>query len=144
LIKVINILTVIDLFSKYAFCIPLKNKTSQSIIDAFEYIFKTSNRKPKKLWSDLGSEFTNKLFKNFCNKEGIEIYHTFNEGKAVIIERFNRTLKEKMYFNFTLSGNKHWVDLLPKVVNDYNNSFHRTIKMTPEFASKNENEHKVR
>src|SRR5271156_6041382 len=139
------ILTVIDVFSKYAWTIPLKNKTAQTVIDAFKSIFKTSNRKCLKLWTDLGSEFTNKAFKNFCTENDIEPYQTFNEGKAVVIERFNRTLKEKMWLQFTINGTKaHWVQLLPKLLNDYNNSYHRTIKATPTFASRKENEQDIR
>src|SRR5271156_1416563 len=139
------ILTVIDVFSKYAWAIPLKNKTAQTIIDAFKSIFKTSNRKCLKLWTDAGSEFTNKAFKNFCTENDIEPYQTFNEGKAVVIERFNRTLKEKMWLQFTINGTKaHWVQLLPKLLNDYNNSYHRTIKATPTFASRKENEQDIR
>src|SRR5271156_430422 len=139
------ILTVIDVFSKFAWAIPLKNKTAQTIIDAFKLIFKESNRHCIKLWTDLGSEFTNKAFKNFCSDNELEPYQTFNEGKAVVIERFNRTLKEKMWLQFTINGIKaHWVELLPKLLNDYNNSYHRTIKATPTFASRKENEQDIR
>ena len=138
------ILTVIDVFSKYAWAIPLKTKTAQTIIDAFKLIFKTSMRKCKKLWTDAGSEFTNKLFKKFCNEENIEPYQTFNEGKAVVIERFNRTLKEKMWLNFTINDNHNWVSMLPKLLIDYTISFHSTIKATPTFASRKENEQKIR
>src|SRR5271156_6390736 len=100
------ILTVIDVFSKFAWAIPLKNKTAQTIIDAFKLIFKESGEalssgaaSPRhciKLWTDLGSEFTNEAFKNFCKENNIEPYQTYDEGKAVVIEIFNRTLKEKM------------------------------------------------
>src|SRR5271156_6056156 len=138
------ILTVIDVFSKYAWAIPLKNKTAQTIIDAFKLIFKESTRHCIKLWTDLGSEFTNKACKTFCSENEIEPYQTFDEGKAVVIERFNRTLKEKMWLQFTINGNQNWVQILPKLLNDYNNSFHRTIKATPTFASRKENESKIR
>src|SRR5271156_1608116 len=145
------ILTVIDLFSKYAWAIPLKNKQSSTVIDAFDNIIKSSKCSPNKLWTDAGSEFINKQFKKFLTEHnsaerptGIELHHTYNEGKACVIERFNRTLKEKMWFNFTVNGNKHWIDLLDKLVNDYNNSSHRTVRMTPTFASMKENEQKVK
>src|SRR5271156_3490754 len=145
------ILTVIDLFSKYAWAIPLKNKQSSTVIDAFDNIIKSSKPSPNKLWTDAGSEFINKQFKKFLSENksaerltGIQLYHTFNEGKAMLIERFNRTLKEKMWFNFTVNGNKHWVELLPKLVTEYNNTFHRTVRMTPTFASMKENEQKVK
>ena len=73
-----------------------------------------------KLWTDAGSEFINKQFKKFLTEHNIELYHTFNEGKAVVIERFNRTLKEKMWFRFTVNGNKNWLNILPNLVSEYN------------------------
>src|SRR6266853_559794 len=92
----------------------------------------------------MGSEFIYKQFKTFLADNNIELYHTFNEGKAVVIERFNRTLKEKMWLRFTVEGNKKWVHMLPDLIKDYNNSFHRMIKATPVFASRKENENKIR
>jgi len=74
------VLTVIDLFSKYAYTIPLKSKSSDLVINAFEKLFKT--RKPNKLWTDQGSEFINRNFKNFLEQNNIELYHVFNKGKA--------------------------------------------------------------
>ena len=88
------LLTVIDVYSKYAWIIPLKTKTGKEMINAFEKIIKV--RQPEKLWTDVGKEFINKDFKQFLAKNNIEIYQTFNEGKAVVAERFNRTIKEKM------------------------------------------------
>src|SRR5438552_2641405 len=89
------ILTVIDCFSKYAWALPLKDKTGSSLKEAFEKISK--ERICTKLWTDLGNKFKNKIFSDWLKQNGIELYHTQNEGKAVVIERFNRTLKEKMY-----------------------------------------------
>src|SRR5213080_3368283 len=93
------LLTVIDVFSKFAWAIPLKLKTGKQMIEVFQYIFK--ERKPKKLWTDAGKEFINKDFKKFLAGNEIELYQTFNEGKAVVIEKFNRTFKEKMWRYFT-------------------------------------------
>src|SRR6266853_1571964 len=132
------ILTVIDCFSKYAWAIPLKNKQSNTVIDAFKTCL--DNRSPKFLWTDSESEFINKQFKKFLLGNNIKLYHTYNEGKAVIIERFNRTIKEKMWYRFTVNGNKHWVKILPDIIAVYNNTIHRTIQMTPTFASRKENE----
>ena len=138
------ILTVIDVFSKYAWAIPLKNKQSATVIQSFDNVIKGSGRTPMKLWTDAGSEFINKQFKKFLTEHNIELYHTFNEGKAVVVERFNRTLKEKMWLNFTINDNHNWVSMVPKLLIDYNNSFHSTIKATPTFASRKENEQKIR
>jgi hypothetical protein len=81
------ILTVIYLYTKYAFAIPLKNKTVLNVKTTLEQIYKLSNRTPKKLWTDSGKEFLNKDVKSL----GMEIYTIQNEGKACVIERFNRT-----------------------------------------------------
>ena len=67
----------------------------------------------------------------------IEWFETYNETKAQIVERFNRTLKDRMYKYFTASNTKRWVDVLPDLVYDYNNSYHRSINMTPTQASEN-------
>ena len=82
---------VIDIFSKYTWNIPLKTKSALDVAKAFETIL-TKNH-PKKLWVDQGSEFYNKTFDKLLKSKSIEIYHTSNEGKAVTVERFNRTLK---------------------------------------------------
>jgi len=138
------ILTVIDLFSRYAWGVALKNKQSQTVIDAFKSIRDSSHRSPAKLWCDMGSEFINKQFKTFLSSIDCELYHTFNEGKAVVIERFNRTLKEKMWLRFTVEANKKWFHMLSDLLAEYNNSFHRSIKATPVFASRKENEAQIR
>ena len=90
------LLTVIDVFSKFAWVVPLKDKKGSSITTAFADIIKKYKRKPEYLWVDKGSEFYNKTFKEWLLQNDIELYSTFNEGKAVVIERFNRTLKSRM------------------------------------------------
>ena len=87
------LLCAIDLYSKYAFVIPLKDKKGISIVNAFDKIIKQSNRKPNKIWVDQGGEFYNNVFKKWLSDNDIIIYSTYNEGKSVIAERFIRTLK---------------------------------------------------
>lgn len=131
------ILTVIDCFTKFAFAIPLKNKTGTSITEAFKSVFKT--RKPEKLWVDKGKEFYNKTFLTFLLDKNVNIYSTESELKAVIIERFNRSLKElleqELLTQELLGKPRKWLPLLPKVIITYNNRFHRSIQMTPIQAS---------
>ena len=86
------ILCVIDLYSKYAFVVPLKDKKEISIVNAFNKIIKQFNRKPIKIWVDQGGEFYNNVFKNWLSDNDINMYSTYNEGKSV---RFIRTLKLK-------------------------------------------------
>ena len=127
------ILNVIDIYTKYAWGVPLKSKTGDSVVSAFKTI--TTNRKPKLLWVDHGSEFYNKTFKEWLKKNDIHMYSTENEGKAVVVERFNRTLKSRMWKHFTARSTKVYIDVLQKLVDNYNNSKHHTIGMTPMEAS---------
>ena len=133
------ILTVIDFFSKHSWCYPLKNKNYNEIINSFKDIFKKSKRKPNFIQSDEGSEFTNKQVQKFFNDNNIKWYPTYNRDiKCSICERFNRTILNKIYKNFTLNNNTIWIKDLNKLVKEYNNFYHRTIKMKPIDASKNQ------
>ena len=139
------ILTVIDFFSKYSWCYPLKSKKSKEIIKSFQDIFKKSKRKPTFIQSDEGSEFTNNQTQTFFKNNDIKWYHTFNRDiKCSICEQYNRTILDKIYKNFTLNNNTIWINDLDKLVNEYNNSYHRSIKMKPINASLKSNENIVR
>ena len=139
------ILTVIDFFSKYSWCYPLKSKTSEEIINSFNDIFKNSKRKPTMIQSDQGSEFTNNQAQKFFKDNKINWYHTYSRDiKCSICERYNRTILNKIYKNFTLNNNTIWINDLDKLTNEYNNSYHRSIKMKPIDASKKANEYIVR
>ena len=91
------LLCVIDIFSKYTWVIPLKDKFEITITNASQIILKESNCKPNKIRVDKGSEFYNKLMKSFLRNSNKEMYSTHNEGKSVVAERFIRTLKNKIY-----------------------------------------------
>ena len=130
-----HLLTVIDLFSRYAWVIPLKRKTGASVRDAFQRITSDSGRSPRKLWVDEGAEFYNAVLKRWLAERDIDMYSTHNEGKAVVVERFNRTLKSRMWQHFTAKSTNVYIDVLPRLVHDYNNSKHRSIRMTPTEAS---------
>ena len=123
------LLCAIDLYSKYAFVIPLKDKKGISIVNAFNKIIKQSNRKPNKIWVDQGGEFYNNVFEKWLSDNDINMYSTYNEGKSVVAERFIRTLKNKLYKHMTATGKNVYYDVLDDVVNKYNNTKHSTIKM---------------
>ena len=127
----------IDLFSKYAFVIPLKDKKGISIVNAFNKIIKQSNRKPNKIWVDQGGEFYNRVFKKWLLDNDIVMYSTFNEGKSVAAERFIRTLKNKLYKNMTATSKNVYYDVLDDIVNEYNNTKHNTIQMKPKDVKNN-------
>ena len=142
------LLCAIDLYSKYALIVPLKDKKGISIVNAFHKIIKQSNRcakgtsaqhvKPNEIWLDQGSEFYNRDFKKWLSDNDIIMYSTFNEGKSVVAERFIRTLKNKLYKHMTTINENVYYDVLDDIVNEYNNTEHNTIKMNP-IDVKNDN-----
>ena len=132
------LLFVIDIFNKYGWIIPLKNKKGETIVKALKDIFKESGRRPVKLWTDKGREFLNKDVRDL-----VELYTTENEEKSSIVERWIRTMKEKMFKYFTDNNTYNYIDVLPDLVEDYNNTVHSSTKLTPTDASKEENELKV-
>ena len=125
------LLCVIDLYSKYAWVIPVKDKKGITITNAFKTILKQSNRKPNKIWVDKGSEFYNQNMKEFLNDNDIEMYSTENVGKSVVAERFIKTIKTKIYKYMTSISKNVYINNLQNIVDEYNNSKHRTIKMKP-------------
>ena len=95
------LLCVIDIFSKYAWVVSLKDKKGVSIVNALQNISRKFNRKPNKIWVDQGSEFYDNPFKKWLQDNNIAMYLTHNEGKSVVAERFIRTLKNKIYKHMT-------------------------------------------
>ena len=125
------LLSVIDIYSKYAWVIPLKDKEGIIITKTFKKILDESNRKPYKIWVDKGNEFYNRTMKSWLEKNDIEIYSTHNEGKSVSAERFIKTLKSKIYKYLTSVSKNVYIDKLDGTVNKYNNTYHSTIKVKP-------------
>ena len=125
------LLCVIDIYSKYAWVLPLKDKKGVSIVNAFQSILKKSNRKPNKIWEDKGGEFYNGSMKSWLEKNDIEMYSTHNEGNSVVPERFIRIIKNKICKYMTSIPKNVYNDKLDDIVHKYNNKKHRTIKMKP-------------
>ena len=136
------LLMVLDLFSKYGWIVPLKDKKGETVAESFKTIFK-EDRKPQYLWTDKGKEYYNKNMRELLEKNSITLYSTENEEKSSVYERWNRTIKTKMWKQFTVQGNTIYLDILPKILSQYNNSKHSSIKMTPIEASKKKNESAV-
>ena len=132
------IFTIIDNHTKYAWAIPLKDKSGKSTTTAFKKLIETSERKPHKIWSDRGKEFYNQTFLHYLNEQNIHIYSTNSGLKAVFVERFNRTLldliKEPMY----IEGKACWLNHLDAALQKYSNRVHGTTKMTPFEMSTNQ------
>ena len=129
------IFVIIDDFSKYLFTIPLKNKNSQTITNEFSNILSSSKRSPIKIHSDRGKEFHNSVFQNFLKLKNIDLYSTFTDKGAVIAERVNKTIRNLLKKPVFERGDSKWIDLLPLITKKYNNTFHHSIKMTPNQSS---------
>lgn len=130
------LLMLIDVFSKYGWIQPLNNKTGVEVANALKRVFK--DRKPEQLWVDKGTEFYNRHVQSI-----VTLYSTENEEKSSIVERWNRTIKEKMFKYFSANSTRKYIDVLQNMVKNYNETVHSSIKMTPIEASKKENENRV-
>ena len=133
------IFTNIDVFSKYSWSFPLKTKTIKEIKSCFQKIFK--ERKPSYIWSDQESSFFSKEMLKFFENDNVKIYHTYSNLKAVVIERFNRSLRELMMKSFVKNNNTLWYNILPELIKTYNNRYHHTIKMRPIDVNKTNEKH---
>jgi len=152
LIEVINIaksnrgyrylLTVVDVFSKYAWVEPVKSKSGQDVTTAFEKILKRSQgRQPQNLQTDDGKEFYNKHFQTLIKRKNIHHFSASGDTKASVVERFNRTLKEILYRYFTIKNTLTFLPVLQDLVLGYNRSYHRSIKMaTDKVTASNQKE----
>ena len=137
---------VIDIFSKCALVAALNDKKGITITNAFQKILDGSNRcrqsqsegcKPNKIWVDKGSEFYNNFLKKWLKDNDTQMYLIHNKGKSVLAERFIRALKTKIYKYMTSISKNVYIDKLDDIVNEYNNTYHRTIKMKPVHVKDN-------
>src|SRR6218665_70121 len=117
------LLSVVDILCKYGWIVPLKDKSGKSVSQAFEKIFTSSKRQPKKLWIDKEKEFYNKDVQKL-----VELYSTENEEKSCIIERWNRTMREKMFKYFTANSTRRYIDVLASMVAKYKDTRHSSTK----------------
>jgi len=124
------ILTCIDVFSKFARVVALKNKNGLTLTNAFAKMISTN--KPNMLQTDKGTEFLNVSFQKLLRDNHIKFYTSENDDiKCAVAERFNRTLKTVMWRYFTHASTTRYIDVLDQFVDSYNNTFHRSIKMSP-------------
>ena len=131
------IFTKIDNHTKFAWAIPLKDKSGKSATTAFKSLFEKAKRKPDKIWSDRGKEFFNKTFLDFLKEQNIQIYSTHSDLKAVFVERFNRTLLDLIKKPMYIEGKACWLNHLDTAMEKYNNRVHTTTRMTP-FEANNQ------
>ena len=119
------LLTCIDVFSKFAWVVPLKNKTGESLVNGFQSTLDLG-RTPGKVQTDKGTEFLNRNFQSFLKEKSIHFFTTNNELKASVVERFKRILKTRMWKYFTAKNTRVYIDILQNIVHAYNNSYHRS------------------
>ena len=128
------LLTCIDVFSKFASVVPLKNKSGKTLFNGFQSILDLC-WSPKKLQTDKGTEFLNHNFQSLLKENSIHFFSTNSKLKASVVERFNRTLKTRMGKYFTAKNNCVYIDILQDIVHGYNNSYHRSIGRAPASVS---------
>ena len=131
------ILFVIDVFSRKSWAIPMKNKSANATVDAFKTLFNLTERRPRRIQADKGSEMRNVKFKRFLNDHGIHFFHSEDPStKSALVERLQRTIKEKMWRYFTHANTRRYIDVLDDLVSGYNDTYHRSIKTTPNSVNK--------
>jgi transposase InsO family protein len=129
-------LTVLDIFSRKAFVEKLKNKNSISVLHAFKKILSKNKAVPKKLHTDLGSEFMNRSFQNYLKSRNIIHYQTSQSTKAALVERLHRTLKNRLFRYMTAHKTHRYVPVLEQIVDSYNNRVHSAIGTSPSKVNK--------
>lgn len=136
------ILTIIDVFTKRAYAYPLRDKKSSSVALAFNHFFENVVV-PEKLQTDAGTEFTNKELQDIFTRHGVHHYLARNEViKCAVVERFQRTLQERLHKYMTATSNNRFIDVLNDVMHAYNNRVHSSIGLAPVEVS-NQNKDKV-
>ena len=128
------LITCIDVFSKFAWVVPRKKKSGKTLVNGFQSILDTG-RSPEKLQTDKGTEFLNRNFQSFLKENSIHFFTTNSELKASVVERFNRTLKTRVWKYFTEKNARVYIDILQDIVQGYNNSYHRSIGQAPDSVS---------
>jgi len=136
------ILIAINCFSRYAFAEPLKTKTGKEVERKLARIL-VLNKGIKNVQSDLGREFYNKDVKQLFDRLNINHYSVFSEIKAAFVERLNRTLKSRLYERLTANGTQKWLNILPDIVYQYNNTIHSAIGMTPASVRRRHEKHLI-
>ena len=129
------LLTVVDVFSKTAWVVPMKQKTGPQTAAALEKLFKTSKRRPRQLQTDDGKEFYNKHVTKVLKEGNVRHFSTAGDTKASVVERFNRTFKQRLYRYMTTYNTASYLKALPALVKGYNASFHRSIGMAPDAVN---------
>lgn len=124
------LLTAIDVFSKKGYAIPVKRKNADALVEAFKKLFKKA-KNVINLQTDEGGEFYSAKVRALFKQRGIHHYHSYSAHKSSVVERYNRTIRGRLHRLFTHRGSYKYIDVLEKILNAYNNSYHRSIGLSP-------------
>ena len=125
------ILVLIDVFTKMVYVKPLRKKNKFETAVALESILRNLDHLPNTLITDEGLEFYNKNVREVLDEHHIHHYSIKTKMKASVVERFNRTIRNKLEKYFVKKNTKNWIDVLDQFVSNYNNTPHRSIGMAP-------------
>lgn len=129
------LLCVIDIFSRFAWVVPIPDKFQTTITPAFEQILRDSGRKPDRLRTDAATDFTASAFQRMCKRNKIRHFTTSGEKQANYVERFIQTLKSRIYRYLIQKNSVRYIDDLEALVSSYNGSFHSGIQMEPAYVN---------
>ena len=129
----------IDVFSRYVWVYPIKNKSAETVLHCLKQLIASEGKIPKYIQTDEGKEFFNTSMNKFCAENDIIHFHTYTEIKCALAERFIRTLRMRLTRLWDIRGTFHYLDVLPEIIEGYNNGYHSTIKTSPAEARKEEN-----
>ena len=136
------LLTVRDVFSKFAWAMPVQSKDAKAITGAFKHMLSDAKpRRPRRLQTDKGKEFFNSDFQALMQRNGIQHFATESELKAAVVERFNRTIKSSIWTYLSDRGTVRWINVIQDLVDAYNHSRHRSIGMAPANVQKKDEDH---
>lgn len=120
----------IDIFSKFGWIVPMKTKTAAETLNAFKKVIQDSGRHPKAIQIDNGTEYKG-VFKRYCDSEDIKIFQVHSEIKSSVVERWIRTIMERVWRYMQHHNTFTYVDIIPKIVENYNATRHRSTKYAP-------------
>jgi hypothetical protein len=126
------ILTCIDILSRFAWAVPVRSKSGKDMLVAMKRLFQVARpRRPQRLQTDKGNEFFNATVSAYLRAQNVHHFASHSDQKAAVVERFNRTLKNRIWTYFTSNNTKRYVNVLGDIVSAYNNTVHRSTRMRP-------------
>jgi hypothetical protein len=137
------LLVIVDVFSRFLWVRPLKDRKAKTVIEAFKDVL-AGTRRPKAVRTDKGSEFYNRYLQQYLKEQNIKIFYALNETKANFAERYIQTLKKRLYRYFTHLQKYEYLSILQDVVRSINDTPNRSLNGRTPSSVTHENEDEVR